>query len=576
MRHSASWVRAAGLLCVIGTAAGCGGLAAPGDPRLADTTPPLVAGAQPTAGAIGVAGDASITVTFNEAMDPASATGQVTVSSADSLSLNWIDTRTLSITHAPVWGAGVQIQVTLGTGFADAAGNHLAAAYAFSFFTQTSAVLLLATDPLDAATGVNRSANVRLQFSVAMDAASIAAGVSIHDVTDAMEFPFTVDTSGPDNWATLNINDDLPAATTVIVALSPSVHAYGSPGNTLGTEVNFSFTTGAAVDTSPPSILSIEPANGTTVSAGIGMLRITFSEPVNPSTFHPTSWNAEMATLFFSAAIDPVWSANNTVMTVPLPNPLPPGLPMAIVVSGFEDASGNAQPAPYTWAVTVAGTADYYPMLDGLELVFAGTWQRGLTGNPEPVESGVTTDYRKLEQQSNGTFHFARYNDPDFTPPGSEWDVYSKTANAFRWLGFTNTQNGQTVQEVFFDSPLTLLPLPVAAGTWTSSTTVTIPNEGSYSAQLAGRVIGQENIPIPDSGGMSGLYYKNVWKVARTLTVTFNAGWVMTQADTTWYSPTLGVVRTHRREDQAANNTEPARWYWSGTDRVLGSGTSAR
>ena len=539
---------------------------------VADTTPPLVAGTSPTAGQIAVSTNAAITVTFNEAMAPASATGQVTLSSGGAPTITWLSDRQFRVTHASSWSEGVEVHVTLGTGLTDAAGNALAESYVFSFFTETSALLLLDTDPADGATGVNRSANVRLQFSLPVDQTSLADHTTISDVVTKANYPFTV-TGADNNWYTLDPTATLPAGTLLTVTVGGAVHVAGSPLNTLGTAAAFQFTTGVDVDTTPPTILSFSPANNATnVPVDVGMLVITFSEPVDPASFTVTDWNVEFALLIQGNSIEPAWSQGNTVMTVVLPT-LPAGLEMAVGFGPFRDASGNLQTTEYDWYARAAGTADVWPMTDGLQEHWYVEWSRGLEGNTTPFESGNRSEYRQTEEQGNGDVRIVTYDDAGYTTP-SRWDVYDRLGSSVEWLGFTDGGDGGTPTEISFDSPLRFLPLPLAAGTWTDNSTVTVPGQGTYTAAFSGRVFAREDLPLPlVKSAPVNYYYKGAWRVARTLEVHLDGVWFTTQSDTVWYSPTLGPVHEITHEDSPARDGNPAGWYrTSGWLALGGSG----
>ncbi len=539
---------------------GCGGGNSPDDTP-ADTTAPVVTSTTPANGGTSVLTNAAITVVFNEDMAPASATGQVQLSSGGLATTTWLDNRTVSITHASAWAEGVQVTVTLGTGLTDAAGNGLAAPYVFSFFTDTSALLLANHEPLEDATGVNRSASVRLQFTREADPSSIESHVTITSPDGRkVSYPFTV-SSGNSNWVTLDPAADLPASTTFTVTVGAGVFASGSPSTTLGANHVFSFTTGIDVDTTPPTIVSVSPANGSTsVSADIGAMVVTFSEPIDPNTFMPVSWNAELALLIMTNAVEPVWSAGGSVLTVSLPSPLPAGLEMAVTMGGYADLSGNAQATQTAWSAKVAGTADIYPMTDQLEQYLAGTWSNGLAGVATPTNQGDLQQFRRVEVQGNGDVRVVGYTDGTFTT-ASRWDAYDRLSNQVDWLGFADDGGGGTLEPIMFDSGLKYLPLPMVVGTWSDNTTVTVPGQGTFTATFTGRVWAREDLSLTGKVAGPETYYKGAWKVARTMNVTLNGTWFTTMADTVWYSPTLGPVCEITHEDHAARDLEPAGWY---------------
>lgn len=527
-----------------------------------DTTAPLVAGTSPSGGQVNVASNATITVTFNEAINQASLGGQVTVSPGGAGAFTWLTDRQVSIANPSGWAAGVEVTVTLGTGITDLAGNHLAAPHGFSFFVETNELLLLNTEPAAGATAVSRSANIRLQFSRPVDTTSLSSHVTIADPVSKATYPFVVGV-GDNYWYTLDPTSNLPAGATLVVTVGAAVAASGDPSTTLGETATFQFTTGVEVDTTPPAIVSVSPADGSqNVARDVGMLVVTFSEPINPDTFEPVAWNVEFALLVMSQATDPVWSAGYTVLTVALPE-LPVGLEMEVAFSGFADASGNVQTGTYEWGAKVAGTADIYPVVDDRWQYWFGIWARGAAGNPVPADSGDNYEYRRFEVQGNGDVRVVEYESDTFTDP-RRWDTYDRLAASVEWLGFADSDDGGAPDPITFDAPLTFLPLPMAAGTWTDNTTVTIPGQGSFTATLTGRVFPREDLPLADRKAITPsviYYYKGAWKVVRSMEVELGGEWFTTLTDTTWYSPTLGPVYEITHEDFAARDAEPAGWH---------------
>ena len=60
-------------------------------------------------------------------------------------------------------------------------------------------------------------------------------------------------------------------------------------GTSFGGQTLFNFTTGTTADTAPPTVTSVTPPNGA-ASVGVnGLVKVQFSEPVNPITVSGTS-----------------------------------------------------------------------------------------------------------------------------------------------------------------------------------------------------------------------------------------------------------------------------------------------
>lgn len=520
-----------------------------------DTTAPQVAATDPASNDTGVSQDEEITITFNEPMDPATATGNITLSSGAVTSATWTDTRTLVVDHS-AWAEGATITVTVGSALADAAGNTLAAAYPFSFYVYSSDLTVLDNSPADGATGINRDASIQLLFSNQVTRSSLEANTTVTSAAAPAGYDFT--TNGDGSAVTIMVTETLPAGTEITVTVGADVATGG--GQTLGTDFVFSFTTGTDVDNTPPTVVSSSPAVGSSFDPDFGYFQITFSEPVDPMSFEPSSWNAEAALILMNIDATPAFTEGGTVVTVPLPLSLPAGLPIEIVFSAITDLAGNALASPWVFEATVAGAADYYPVADNLEMTFEDYREDGTQGSSTPDNSGGGTRYLKMVMQDDDSFLLGGYEE-DFTTLRDTPDIYKKVSNQLQWLGFVSGDPQGTQQAVYFNTPVKYLPLPLATGTWTSSTSVTVPDEGSYTATLNGTVVGQFDLPIDE-----GMFYKDTWKVIRRFEVNFEGTLAMVQTDTTWYSPTLGRVQSTSYEDALMDG----KWHYEALWRVLG------
>jgi len=529
-----------------------------GDP--VDTTAPQVAGVDPSNSEAGISVDEDIVITFNEPMDAATSSGQVTLSAGTITNLTWQDSRNLVVTHAD-WSEGAHITVTVGTGLADVAGNNLASAFTFSFYVYSSTLTVLQANPADGATDINRDSNVQILFSREVDESTVTANTTITD-PNRTSYNFTVDSA--DEAVTLMIDGSLAASTEITVTLGSDVATWG--GNTLGSDHIFSFTTGTEVDNTPPTVLSSFPAIGVTADPDIGYLQVTFSEPMNPMSFQPAAWNAELALILMSIEAEPTWNDDFTEVTVPLPSPLPDGLPMEMVFDQFTDANGVVQDSEWNWHATISGTPDYYPVEDDLEMVYEVNAEEGDLGNSNPTSTWDYQDYIMLEMQQDDSFHLARYEE-DFAAPTGDYEIYQEATGALQWLGFTSEVEEGNYQEMLFSSSVDFLPDPLVAGTWSDNTTVTVPGEGSYSATLDGSVESIGDIHPGDRGSREEIYFKDVIRVVRVLNIQLDGTPAIVQTDTTWYSPTVGPIRMINHEESTVEDYWEHRESW----RILGS-----
>ena len=156
--------------------------------------------------------------------------------------------------------------------------------------------------------------------------------------------------------------------------------------------------------------------------------------------------------------------------------------------------------------------------------------------------------YLQVNTQSNGTFRMADYG-PDFATADGTYELYRVESNRLDWLGFREEDEGALQDEILFDSPIQVLPLPLAAGNWTDNTTLTIPGEGTLNASISGTVTGMFDLPIDGTPGQT-LFYKDTYRVVRLLEVRLGGALTYVENDTTWYSPTLGPVQENTYDEE--------------------------
>jgi hypothetical protein len=443
--------------------------------------------------------------------------------------------------------------VTIGTGLTDVAGNPLASAQSATFHVFSSDLVFLSSDPADGASDVNRSAVITLLFSDEMDLSSFAGEIGLN-AGAGNDLVFDLH-EGAGSTVIVDPDGDLPASTTINLMVSTAVQDVG--GRNLSAPVELSFTTGQDVDTTPPTIVGFEPASGSVVDPGTTFFRVTFSEPVIPDDADPVRVNAALFGLVESHDTEPVWSADFTTLTVSLPTPLPAGLPMEVTFDDYRDLAGNEQTTATTWTATVAGTADYYPLADGLQFVYLESGADGTIGNPEPTFEWSNEVYIQVTAQGGGVYHRGWY-DPGFGS-ADDWDIIQKSDTALEYLGFAEVDDGQTVQ-VDFASPLTFVALP-PSGTWSDQTTATIPGEGTLTIAGEGEMVAEQDVVwLAGGDDHPELFWKDVRLVVIDHTISAGDDIVETGVDSLWLAPTVGIIR------YATYNEDPmaGEWYRDG------------
>ncbi|MBM4118031.1 hypothetical protein FJ251_09900, partial [bacterium] len=281
----------------------------------------------------------------------------------------------------------------------------------------------------------------------------------------------------------VHFTSGLAASTTYTVTIDESAAAHG-PGETLGEDYVFSFTTGTGEDNTPPSIVGYSPANGATgVSPDVGAIVITFSEPITDSV-EPLAIDLRLYALVYD---DPSISADGTQLTVPLLR-LPTGCRLWVDLGPFQDLAGNWSSDPPLYSFTTSGSADFFPA--GI-----GDWWEYYS---EGSGGGDTWEHRylmKAENVGGGDFDLTRWREPS-PPPGrqpddpSELDEvshYSRTSDTLYWDGRTEFGEGGSTS-FSFSPPIAWLRFPLNLGrSWSGEALFTLDGNNArvtYSIEV--------------------------------------------------------------------------------------------
>ncbi|MCK9462871.1 MAG: Ig-like domain-containing protein [Proteobacteria bacterium] len=316
-----------------------------------DSTAPTVISTAPASGETDVAINLSVSATFSEEMDPASISGS---------------TFTLYDGATPVAGAvsyagyaasfdptdnlegGTVYTATITTGAADPAGNNLVADYVWNFTTGSSAdttpPTVISTIPVDDATDVVINASLTATFSEAMNPATISDSTfTLFDGTT----PVAGAVSLVGATATFNPTTDLEVDTLYTGTIT--IGAADLAGNALAADYVWSFTTGAAADVTPPTViltspldLAIDVAINTNVTA-------TFSEAMDALTITDLTFTLLDGTTPVPGAVTYV---GLTATFNPTADLVIDTEYTATITTVAEDLAGNALVADYVWSFT--------------------------------------------------------------------------------------------------------------------------------------------------------------------------------------------------------------------------------
>lgn len=245
-----------------------------------DVTAPTVVATTPADGATDVALDATVSVTFSEAIDCATMDERAFLIAAGGQLTGAITCQGATAVFTP--DAPLAVDTTYGaqitTGLKDVAGNALEAPYAWSFTTRPDQVAptVVSTDPADGATGVALDAAVSITFDEALDPDTVAAGAfTLSDGTTAVPGALAYD----DATFTVTFTPDADFAFDTTYTATVTSALTDAAGNALGASHTWSFTT--AADTAAPAIVALSPEDGATDVSLNATVSATFDEAID-------------------------------------------------------------------------------------------------------------------------------------------------------------------------------------------------------------------------------------------------------------------------------------------------------
>ena len=296
------------LLCLVpfllaAFVAGCGGSGGGRDPILGTggaTVGPMVSSTTPANNATGVAVNSKIIATFNEAMNPAtiSATTFLVTGPGTTPVLGTVSYLGTNATFAPTVALAGNTAFTAtiiggANGAKDPSGAALASNYVWTFTTgaapDTTPPTVTSTIPANNATGVALNSSIVATFSEAMDPLTITTatvkltGPGTTPVVGAVTYVGTTATFAP----TSPLANSTTYTATVIGGASGAKDLAGNP---LGSNYVWTFATGAAANTTPPTITSTTPANLATAVAINASVNANFSEAMGQATISTASF----------------------------------------------------------------------------------------------------------------------------------------------------------------------------------------------------------------------------------------------------------------------------------------------
>ncbi|MDD5189979.1 MAG: Ig-like domain-containing protein [Dehalococcoidales bacterium] len=314
-----------------------------------DTIAPTVSSIIPTNLATGVGVNSAISAIFSEAMNPLTVTNLTFTLKQGATPVNGtVSYAGVTATFTPLANLffNTVYTVTITTGVKDLAGNPLAADRVWNFTTGTApditAPTVSSTIPADNATGVAVNSTMMATFSEAMQPLTTisftlnqGATVVLGAVTNAgMTATFTP-------LANLAFNTVYTATVTT--------GAKDLAGNALAAAKVWSFTTGAAPDTTAPTVSSTVPADIATGVAVDSAVVATFNEGMQSLT--NLSFTLKQGATAVLGAVTNLGLTATFTPDVPL---APNTIYTATITTGAKDLAGNPLAADKVWSFTTA------------------------------------------------------------------------------------------------------------------------------------------------------------------------------------------------------------------------------
>ena len=304
----------------------------------AQTTGPTVAVLSPPDGSTDVPLNARVTARMSAAINAASVGADAIVVAANGAPVAGAVTvsgdRTIVFTPAAALTAATAYTVTV-AGLTDLAGN--AGQPSTTTFTTgaapvTTNMTVTSVAPPNGATNVVVDIAVRITFARTVDPTTVSVStVTLSTTTGNLSAGY----QAAGNVVTVTPASPLPGNAQVNV----QVNGVRDLAGNLGNFIFQSFRTAATIDTTPPTVLSVTPAPGTTGVGPNAPIVITFSESLNPATV-----NSNTLALFANGArfgfISSISQDNRTVFMSG--GTMPAGSEVTIAAtSAVQDVSGN-------------------------------------------------------------------------------------------------------------------------------------------------------------------------------------------------------------------------------------------
>jgi methionine-rich copper-binding protein CopC len=314
-------------------------------------TAPTVSTTVPANGATAVALNATVSFTFNKAVNITSPAFKLECPAGTPVAFSVAPAApggvaTFTLTPSANLPASTTCTATaVATQIKDLAGTNLAADFVFTFTTDTPPAVTT-TVPANGATNVAPSTTVTINFSKAVNVTASAFKLECPAGTPQA---FTISPAPPGNATsfTLTPSASLPVSTTCTVT-AVAAQITDASGTQMTADFVFTFTTGNA-----PAVISTTPTNGATAVLASTTVTFTFNHAVNVTA---TAFKLECpAGTPVAFTLSPAPPGNTTTFTLTPSANLPAGVTCTAtaVASQITDGASQHPSADYVFTFTV-------------------------------------------------------------------------------------------------------------------------------------------------------------------------------------------------------------------------------
>ncbi len=300
-------------------------------------------------------------------------------------------------------GPGTQYTAAISSLVRDALGIALTSNYSWNFTTgaaiDTTPPTVSSTSPADSANNIATNSSVAVTFSEPMTSSSLnTTSFTLVKTTGGTAVSGTITVAS--NGATFKPSSALANSTNYTATISTA--AKDAAGNTLAASYSWSFTTAAAADTTPPTVSSTTPQDGSLNVALNSSVSATFSEAMTNSTITTASFT--LRTGGGTTVVGTVSVSGNTARFTPSANLAGSTQYFATISTAVKDAAGNAMAAAKTWSFSTAPAPDTTP-----PTVQAVAPLNGASGVALPsTVSAIFSEAMKNSTVSTATFKLAK------------------------------------------------------------------------------------------------------------------------------------------------------------------------